>query len=187
MTFNIHTVDSAPAGSKATLQKIQDTYGFIPNLAGVLAESTGTLNYLGGAMAAMDASEITLSEIEKQVVFLTTSVTNRCEYCTAAHSMLASMNGLSQEDIESLQDGGQLSDPKLENLRKFVEHVVEARGFAEDKAIAQFIDAGYAQAQILEVVAGVSLKTLTNYANHIAEPKVNEQFAQFLPKWNVAA
>ena len=37
------------------------------------------------------------------------------------------------------------------------------------------------------VIFGVALKTLTNYANHIAKPAVNEQFAAFLPKWSRAA
>lgn len=183
MNFLVHSPETAPEGSKPTLKKIKGTYGFIPNLAGVFAESPGTLNFLGAAMAAFDAQEMSLTPIERQVVLLAVSVSNRCEYCTAAHSMLASMAGLSRENIDALQDGESLSDSKLEALRQLAEHIVEARGWVEPAIMDRFMSAGYGNAQILEVIAGAALKTLTNYTNHIAKPAVNEQFAAFLPRW----
>ncbi|HCM06019.1 MAG TPA: carboxymuconolactone decarboxylase, partial [Oceanospirillales bacterium] len=41
--FKIHTVESAPAESKAILEGAQKQNGFIPGLYGVLAESPNTL------------------------------------------------------------------------------------------------------------------------------------------------
>ena len=36
--FKVHTIESAPAASRATLEKAQKSLGFVPNLYGVLAE-----------------------------------------------------------------------------------------------------------------------------------------------------
>ena len=38
-TFPVHTIDSAPDGSKASLQNLQQSFGMIPNIAGAMATS----------------------------------------------------------------------------------------------------------------------------------------------------
>ncbi len=183
MNFQIHTPDTAPAEARETLGTIARSYGFVPNLAAAVAESPATLDGLLGFMSAYDAAGMTLSPVERQVVLVAVSVANKCEYCTAAHSMLAGMAGLTRPEIDNLQEGRPLGDARLEVLRRFVETVVAERGFVSEAALEAFIAAGFTKAQVLEVVFGVALKTLTNYANHIAKPPVNKQFAAFLPKW----
>lgn len=183
MSFQIHTIESAPAPAKPMLEGIKNAYGFIPNLAGVFAQSPGTMGYLSASMTAFDSDTMLLSALERQVALLAVSVANRCRYCTSAHSMLAANIGLSRNDVEALQDNEPLSDSKLQTLRLFVEHIVESSGWVEPKMLSDFKAAGFGEAHVLELVAAVSLKTLTNYANHIAEPEINEQFSDFIPKW----
>lgn len=183
MKFQVHTPESAPEKSQPVLANIQKAYGFIPNLAAVLAESPGTFGYLSAAMGALESEDMLLNGIERQVVLVAVSVANECAYCTAAHSMLAANAGLSRDDIDAIQDSQSVSDKKLEALRQLATHVVEANGWVEPKMLEAFENAGYGSAHVLEVIAAVSLKTLTNYANHVAKPPVNEQFADFLPKW----
>jgi len=43
--------------------------------------------------------------------------------------------------------------------------------------IEAFLEAGYAKEQILEVILGVSMKTLSNYVNHIAQTPLDTAFA----------
>ncbi len=187
MTFQIHTPETAPAEARETLGAIARNYGFVPNLAAAVAESPATLDGLLGFMSAYDAPAMTLSPVERQVVLVAVSVANKCEYCTAAHSMLAGKAGLARPEIDNLQEGRPLSDPRLEALRRFVETVVAERGLVSEAGLEVFFAAGFTKAQVLEVVFGVALKTLTNYANHIAKPPVNQQFAAFLPRWAEAA
>ena len=187
MKFQVHTVDSAPTGARETLGKLVQGYGFLPNLAGAIAESPATLSGLVGIMGAFDAPEMTLAPIERQVVLLAVSARNRCEYCTAAHSMLANMNGLDRAEIEKIQQGRPLADSRLQALRRIAEALVEKRGWVSDADLADFAAAGFTKGQVLEVVFGVALKTLTNYANHVAKPPVNAQFAAFVPNWAKAA
>jgi len=187
MTFQVHTIDTAPADSRPALQAIEERYGFIPNLAAVFAESPGAFNALLGALKAYDDESLTLTRVERQVVLLSVSVENRCDYCTAAHSMLANSLGLDSDDIHALHQGRAIGDPKLEALRQFTQTIVANRGLVDDSSLTSFMDAGFTKAQVFEVILGVSLKTLTNYTNHIANPPVNEQFKAFLPEWASAA
>ena len=39
MSFTVHTKDTAPKESKPVLDQVEQAYGFIPNVIGVLAES----------------------------------------------------------------------------------------------------------------------------------------------------
>jgi uncharacterized peroxidase-related enzyme len=182
MSLTLHTVDTAPAAARPALQAIVESYGFLPNLAAVFAESPATLGTLLTIMKNFDAAEMTLSRLERQVVLLAASVQNNCEYCTAAHGMLAHMAGLDRVEVEKLQTGRALGAPRLQALRQFVQIVVEERGWVPADAVSSFIAAGFSRAQVLEVVLGIALKTLTNYVNHMAKPPVNQQFAAFLPR-----
>ena len=86
-TFKLHTLDSAPAGSLPILETASKTLGFIPNLYAHLASSPSALQGYKQLGALLEQSGLTPEE--QQVVLLTVSAENGCEYCVAAHSFLA--------------------------------------------------------------------------------------------------
>lgn len=173
--FQIHTAETAPEESKDIMEKVNEKYGFTPNLIGELAESPAAVK---AYTAVADAfSNSSLSPVEQQVVLLTTSFENKCHYCMAAHSTVAGMVEMPEDVLRALRDGEAIaSDPKLEALRQFTRRVVTERGWVEDADVQRFLDAGYSRENLLDVLAGVTQKTLSNYANHIAETPVDEQF-----------
>lgn len=187
MTFQVHTPETAPEDARETLKAIEQRYGFIPNLAGVFAASPGAFKGLLSALQANDDDALTLLPLERQVVQIAVSVENRCDYCTAAHSMLASSLGMTRDQINSLQQQDELDDSRLEALRRLSTDLVRQRGWVDDEDLQQFFAAGFTQDQVLEVLLGIALKTLTNYANHVAKPEINAQFSEYLPKWENAA
>ncbi|SDD86000.1 carboxymuconolactone decarboxylase family protein [Kordiimonas lacus] len=177
--FPTHSIDSAPAGSKETLAAIEKGYGFLPNLAGKLAEAPTALKGFVSLAGIFSGNDTTLSPLEQQIVLVATSAENGCDYCTAAHGMLAHKSGLGRDDVSAAQSGLPLSDPKQEALRAFTTIIVEKRGWAGEDEIQSFLDAGYTRAQVLEVVIGVAVKTITNYVNHMTKPELNVQFADY--------
>lgn len=187
MTFQVHTPETAPEDARETLKAIEQRYGFIPNLAGVFAASPGAFKGLLSALQANDDDALTLLPLERQVVQIAVSVENRCDYCTAAHSMLASSLGMTRNQIISLQQQDELDDSRLEALRRFSTDLIRQRGWVDDEVLQKFFAAGFTHDQVLEVLLGVALKTLTNYANHVAKPEVNAQFSEYLPEWDNAA
>lgn len=182
MPFPVHTRDTAPERARATLAQVEKAFGFIPNLTGMLAESPAALEGYLAVAAAFGRSG--LSKTEQQVVLLATSVENECHYCVAAHSTLAAGDGVPAEVVGAIRGGAPLADPKLEALRRFTQAVVERRGWVEDELPA-FLAAGYTRANALDVITGVTQKTLSNYANHIAATPVDPPFQPHL--WTPAA
>lgn len=173
--FPVLSPENAPAGSQPLLMGAKSAFGFVPNLLGMLAEAPAALEGYMGIAAAFQKSSLT--PVEQQVVLLTVSVTNRCRYCVAAHTMIAMAAHAPPEVIEALRDGRPIPDARLEALRSFTEILVQARGWAAE-GLAAFYAAGFSKAQVLEVVTGVAQKTLSNYANHLAETPVDAAFAK---------
>lgn len=173
--FTAHTIQSAPAGSRRLLEGIERSFGFIPNLFGVFAESPAAL---GGALAIYEAfSKSTLSAAEQQLVMLAVSEANDCEYCVAAHSTIAKrMVKVDPALIEATRRREPLAVAKLDALVTFTRRVVEQRGIVADVDVAAFLEAGYTKAQVVEVLLGVGMKTFNNYVDHIAHTPLNDQF-----------
>ena len=177
-TFEVHTIESAPEPSKPVLEEAKKSFGSIPNLFGVFAESPAILKAyaeLGSTLETSTAFDTT----ELQVVLLTASFENECDYCMAAHTAIAGMQKVPPDVIRSLRDGTPLDDPQLEALRAFTRAIVEKRGWVSDDDVKAFIDAGYLKRHLLEVILGVGFKTLSNYANHVAETPVDANFQRF--------
>jgi hypothetical protein len=84
--------------------------------------------------------------------------------------------------VAAIREGKPLTDPRLQALRTFALQVVQKRGWLDPNDLEVFFAAGYDQGHVLEVLTWVSLKTLSNYANHIAKPPVDAAFSA--QKWN---
>ena len=77
--------------------------------------------------------------------------------------------------VEALRKRQTLHDYKLDALATFTRAVVKNRGMA-GSALDHFLAAGYTRAQVLEVVLGVAMKTLSNYTNHIIDVPLDAAF-----------
>jgi AhpD family alkylhydroperoxidase len=176
-TFKLHTIDSAPAGSLPILDTANKTLGFIPNLYAHLASSPVALQGYKQLGALIEQSALTPEE--QQIVLITVSVENHCEYCVAAHSFLArNMVKVADDRISALRNSQSLPDVKLNALVAFTRAVVRERGWvAGSQELKDFFAAGYTQQHALDVILGVSMKTLSNYTNHLTDTPLDAAFA----------
>ena len=184
MQFPIHTTETAPEASRATLEATARKYGFIPNLFGVLAESPTAVQAYAAINKALEQSA--LSPVEQQVVALTVSTANDCAYCVGAHSTVAQMVRMPEDILTALRDQRPLSDRKLNALRTLVLSIMRHRGWVPEDELGHFVAAGYTQRHVLDVLTILSLKTLSNYVNHVAHTPLDAIFAAQAWKSNVA-
>ena len=175
--FKLHTEDSAPEASKSMLAHSKETYGMIPGLHAVMAEAPALLEAyktVGDLFvnSSFDKDEIT-------VIWQSTNVEHACYYCVPAHTGVAKSMGVSDDISDALRNETPLPNARLEALRTFTLSVVRKRGNVDDGAVQAFLDAGFTQRQILEVVLGVSMKVMSNYTNHLAQTPVDGAFAKY--------
>ena len=162
--------EEATGEAKEALQAVKDAKGAVPNILKGMANSPAALRAYMGMSKALDGAE--LSEAEQHIVFLVTSEVNGCEYCVAAHTMLARRAGLSDEEILGVRKR-QPDRADHQALVDFTRAVIETRGFVSDAKLESFISAGYSEGQAAEVCAVIAQATFTNYFNHVNETELD--------------
>ena len=63
----------------------------------------------------------------------------------------------------------------------FTRAVILGRGKVGAGELADFLAAGFQEQQVLEVLLGVSLATLCNFANNLAGSAINPELQPFAP------
>ena len=172
--IELHNHETAPESARPILAAVDRANGFTPNLFRALANSPSTLS---GFVALLEANDDgTLSPMERQIVQLAASIENRGAYCVAGHSSFAARMGLPVEPIMAIREGRPLADRRYQGLADFTRAVVRNRGHVTDTDIAAFEASGFAAAQIFEVIAGIALKTVTNYVSTVFGLPLDDQF-----------
>lgn len=178
--LTLQTEQSAPEDSRPFVEKVLANNGFLPNLIGVLAnapealETYLTVSQINGRGA--------LSLAEREVVQITAARIHGCDFCVAGHTKIALKQAkLPTAQVVALQNGRDTGDAALDAVRLFTEAVIATRGKVDDTAFTAFSTAGFSEQQALDVVLGVSLATLCNFANNLAGSPVNPELQPFLP------
>ena len=172
--IDLHDIKTATEGSKAVLAAVNSANGFTPNLFRALANSPTTLNGFASLLEANDGG--TLSPAERQIVQMTASIENGGEYCVAGHSTFAANIGMPRETIAALREGRQLADKRYQGLVDFTRALVRSRGLVTANDKAAFEASGFRPEQIFEVIAGVALKTITNFVGSVFDLPLDMQF-----------
>lgn len=173
----MHTLESTDDRRRALLEKAKEQVGFVPNMYAGMVNSPGVLEtYLDGYARFRAQSGFTPAE--QEVVFLVISRLNGCEYCMAAHSMLAEKkSGVPADALAAIRTGRPIPDARLAALATFTETMVRSRGLPSSADAEAFLAAGYSKQQILEIVLAIAVKTLSNYSNHLLHTEVDQVFA----------
>ena len=177
MELTIHTVESAPEGSREMLQKSLARYKFLPNLHGIMAGSPVMYEAYQAIGATYAKSK--MSVLERQIVLQSINHENECHYCLAAHSMIATAEKMPAIILTALRDGAPLADPKLQTLRSFAAKMTRERGWVQADDVQAFYAAGYSEENLLEVIVAIGYKVMSNYINHIAETPLDPAFKAF--------
>ncbi len=166
----------ATGETKAALDNAQSKYGFVPNLISAMANAPALAEAYMSVGGLFD--QTSFNALEKLLILMTASRENDCGYCIAAHSTFAEMRGLDDTVVNAIREDHPIADRKLQALREFVTVMVRSRGWPEEADLQAFFSAGYEPRQVLEVILGIAMKTMSNYTNHVASTPVDEVFAK---------
>jgi AhpD family alkylhydroperoxidase len=172
--FPVHTLDSAPEASRPHLRGLRASLGTIPNLAASMAESPSLLAGFLHLRRLFYEGSFTPTEV--QILALTNAFENGCEYCMALHSALALQAGASAATVEELRRGQPPLEPRERALSDLSRRLVRERGHLRDEDLEAFLAAGYARHQALEVVLGVAVSILPNFAHHLTRCPLDDSF-----------
>ena len=176
--FSDLTEAAVPAAAKPLLAQVRAIFGFVPNLAVVMALEPAAVDAYFHALDAF--GKTSLSPIEQQIVLMAVSRANRADYSLAIHAALAAKLGAGADLVTAVGTGGRVADPRMSALRRFTEILAIGRGEVAAADVETFLAAGYDRAAIVAVVFGVAVKTFANALALLAGTPVDETFAPAL-------
>jgi uncharacterized peroxidase-related enzyme len=159
--------EQVPVNSKPTLDAFSKNIGFTPNMMATFAQSPIAFNAWATFRSSLNKA---LDMKTREAISLIVSEVNGCNYCLAVHSYAANMAKMPAEEI-ILARKGRATDPKRDAAVQFAHKVIEARGQVSDADVKAVRDAGYTDANVMEIIALVALYSLTNFFNNVFDPE----------------
>ena len=166
----VPTVESAPAASKPLLEAVHKKLGVVPNLYRLAALSPAVLEGLLGLSGPLSK---TLDVRTRERIAIAVAEENGCDYCLSAHTYLGlNLAKITAEDA-ALARKGSSTDAKAAAAVRFAVQVNKTRGGVSDADIAAVKEAGYGEAQIVEIVGLVVENVFTNFLNRVAKTDID--------------
>lgn len=179
----LRKIEDAPEEARPRLEAALKNNGFLPNLVRVLANAPVALETYQTVSGINARASLGLPE--REAVQITAAATHGCGFCVAGHTAIATKARMDADVITALRDKTQVPDDRLNAVARFTEAVIASRGAVSDQELAAFKAAGHDDQAALEVVLGVSLATLCNFANNLAQSDVNPELSAY--EWKGAA
>jgi uncharacterized peroxidase-related enzyme len=165
------SIDESPAAAQPLLQAVKKQLGVVPNLFRLVGNSPAALEGYLGLNTALGKGALEAPTRER--IALAVAEINGCDYCLSAHSYLGkNLAKLSEMEIAANRHGSS-TDAKADAAVRFAVKLVNTRGHASEDDLKSVREAGYTDAQIIEIVLHVALNTLTNYVNEVAKTDID--------------
>jgi AhpD family alkylhydroperoxidase len=177
INYPLHTADPAPDWAKQPLAELQQAFGFVPNVAAAMSNSAPLINSFFSAFGHF-RGQGTLTPAERQVLLLSNAVANDCAWAVAFHTLEALADGVPPADVEAVRRRSLPVDPRLAALSAVTRALIVKRGHLDDTDTTAFIAAGFEQNQLLEVITGVAISTMTNHAANVAALPLEDPLLQ---------
>jgi len=157
--INVVTTEQANEQQLALFTAIEQQLGVVPNFLKVFANSPAALEAFLGLHSIANAGE--LDGKTKERIALGLAEQNACQYCVSAHTAIGKKAGLSGDEILANRAGGS-QDAKAAVAVKFSRSLAENNGDVTTAELLEIRNAGYSDAEIVEIITHVGMNILTN-------------------------
>ena len=162
--------DTGPSGH--IYAQIKKAIGGVPNtFAAIAAHGPAALKAVLAADTVLASGN--LNKRDQETIKLVISGVAGCDYCVAAHSLLGKLAGLKPEELKNIRDGKPTGDVKRDALVRFVRKLAATSGTVSDADFAAIKDAGYSDAQLVDISLAFATTVFTNVFNRINDTEID--------------
>jgi len=176
--FTFYTPENSSGAAKEILTTVESKYGFIPNLFGYMAEAPYLIEAYTMLSELLDKTDLSASQ--QQIALLAVSRYNNCGFCQVAHRAFGKMNKANAQTLAAIVANTPIEDVNDKALVDMVLAMTDQRGVVSDEQLNHFFAAGFTRRNLYDLVLIISIKTMSNYANHLTAPEPNEQLLSML-------
>ena len=157
--ISLVTSENANPKQSALLDAVKGKLGKVPNFLAVLAQSPDALEAFLGLHTIAGSGQLDPKTRER--IALVVAQGNACEYCVSAHTAIGRMAGLTSAEIEANRAGSS-QDAKAATAVAFAKALNEHSGEVTQAEFDAVREAGYSEAEIVEIITHVGMNILTN-------------------------
>ncbi|CAM3712894.1 Carboxymuconolactone decarboxylase-like domain-containing protein [Bordetella sputigena] len=170
--ITLPAIESATGATADLYAQIKKANGKLPNLYATLGHlAPASLSAYLSAEAVLARASLSRQDLE--TIKLLVSELSGCDYCLAAHTMLAKMAGLAPETLPRIRAGEATGDAKRDALVRFVRVIQQTRGTLPAAEVDAIRAAGYTDAQLADIAFAYALITYTNTFNRINDTDID--------------
>lgn len=171
------TLETASPIVKKVLEAAKNGMGMIPNMYSTMANNPALLDAYSYSYKSFRENAGFTSQ-EQEIIFLSIAFENDCNYCMAAHSFVADkMSKVPTDVTNAIRNNTAIENAKYSALSLFSRVMTVNRGNPSVEDVEAFLSAGYTENHILGVIAGIGVKTMSNYFNHVFDTPVDAAFS----------
>ena len=170
----LHTITESDATGKTAqlFSAIKGSMGKVPNAYLTIgSNSPDVLGQMLQLNAALHKGSLSARELE--AINLAVSEESGCDYCLAAHTLMAKKAGYTDEQTLELREARFSGDARIDALMQFVQYLVSTRGTVSADRVASFREAGFSDQQVVETIGAVSAILFTNMVNRVNDTVVD--------------
>jgi uncharacterized peroxidase-related enzyme len=165
------SIEASPERAQPLLEAVKKQLGVAPNLFRLLGNSPAALEGYLGLSGALGRGRLDAKTRER--ISLAVAESNGCDYCLSAHTYLGTNLAKLDEAEIAANRHGTSNDPRAAAAVRFATSVVNHRGHVPDADLLAVKQAGFGDAEVVEIVLHVALNTLTNYVNSVADTEID--------------
>lgn len=168
--LNVVTPELASDEQSELFGAIRAKLGGVPNFLKVIANSPAALRaFLGLHVIAGDG---TLDPQTRERIALALAEQTGCQYCVSAHTAIGRKAGLDSAEIDANRSGTS-HNARAAAAVKFARSIAENHGDVSNGELLGLRNAGFDDAQIVEIITHTAMNLLTNFVGKISRVDID--------------
>lgn len=176
--FPVPEIEDLPADLRDRMLAVQEKTGFVPNVFLTLAHRPDELRAFMAYHDSLMEKESGLTKAEREMIVVTTSALNDCQYCVVAHGAILRIRAKHPLIADELAINYRKADisPKQRLMLDFAVKVARDAGAILDEDIDLLLQAGFSLDDIWDIGAITAFFALSNRMANLTSMRPNPEF-----------
>jgi len=176
--FPVPALDEMPADVRSRILEVQEKAGFVPNVFLTLAHRPDEFRAFFAYHDALMEKESGLSKAEREMIVVTTSGANQCQYCVVAHGAILRVRARNPLLADQVAVNYRKADitPRQRAMLDFALKVALHSAEIGDADFAALRENGFSDPDIWDIGAVAAFFAMSNRLANMSSMRPNEEF-----------
>ena len=176
--FPVPELDELPDDIRERILAVQEKSGFIPNVFLALAHRPDEFRAFFAYHDALMERPGNLTKAEREMIVVTTSALNQCQYCVVAHGAIVRIRAKNPQLSDQLAANYRKADitDRQKAMLDFAVLVSQEAHLVSDADIAALKDHGFDDEDVWDISSIAAFFALSNRIANVSSMRPNDEF-----------